>query len=177
MTVPLRVLGDRVLVKPDVQTNAPEQTESGVYVAATMAAAVSGADPTTSVHRGTVMAVGTPVHPLKHETEVLVDKLFAYYDSYDNDYVTPLALEAADLLCDLVRRVPCVAVGDDVLFSSDAGQETTLDGDTYVILHEHELLAVIDPTPTYAYPVDADGRPVTASQETHERHATASHTA
>ena len=138
MTVPLRVLGDRVLVKPDVNLNAPETLASGVVVAKSLAAAVTGEDATISICRGTVIAVGTPKHPLHHEVESLAKRL------EQGPPFTDL-MDAAHLLRDLIRRQPCVAGGDDVLFSHDAGQETIVDSDTYVILHEHELLAVVVP--------------------------------
>lgn len=139
MSLPLRVLGDRVLVKPDVNANAPVQLESGLLVAKSMAAAVTGEDPTSSVHRGTVVAVGNPRHPLHHEAESLAARLEGINDP---DALTP---DAAAMLRDLVRRRPCVNVGDDVLFSHDAGQETTIDGESWIILHESDLLAVVEP--------------------------------
>lgn len=143
MSLPLRVLGDRVLVRPDVNDNAPETLPSGVVIATSLAAAVTGEDPTASVHRGTVVGVGAPRHPLHHEASTLADKLEAYKacaGAYGDDLVS----DAAKLLHDLVRRQPCVSVGDDVLFSHDAGQETTIDGDRLIILHEHELLATVE---------------------------------
>jgi co-chaperonin GroES (HSP10) len=60
-----------------------------------------------------------------------------------------LSEDAAHLLRDLVRRQPCVSVGDDVLFSHDAGQETVIDNETYIILREAELLAVVEPEGAY----------------------------
>ncbi len=45
MSVPLRVLGDRVLVKQDINANAPTTTESGVVLAPSLASAVTGSDP------------------------------------------------------------------------------------------------------------------------------------
>lgn len=143
MSVPLRVLGDRVLVKPDVNSNAPEQLASGLVLAKSLAAAVTGEDPTDSVHRGTVVAVGNPRHPLYLEAESLADKLFARSRGLGLD------VDASALLRDLVRRQPAVAVGDDVLFSHDAGQETTIDGETYIIMREDELLAVVEPEGAY----------------------------
>jgi co-chaperonin GroES (HSP10) len=140
--IPLKVLGDRVLVKPDVLENAPEQ-HGGLYVAKTLAAAVTGEDVSTSLCRGTVVAVGNPQHPLKHEAEALARKmeLWANVGHVEADD----ELDAARMLRDLVRRQPCCLVGDDVLFSHDAGQEITLDNDTYVLMKEDELLAVIEP--------------------------------
>lgn len=144
MSVPLRVLGDRVLVRPDVNSNAPVQTESGVFVAKSLAAAVTGEDPTKSVHRGTVVSVGNPKHPLHLEASTLAEKLEAYH-SCRGQFGDDLTADAAHMLRDLIRRQPCVRPGDDVLFSHDAGQETIIDDELLVILHEHELLAVVEP--------------------------------
>ena len=135
MTLPLRVLGNRVLVRPDREANAPAQTEGGIYVATSLAAAVTGEDQTTNFSRGTVVAVGQPRHPLKDEAEALANRLSHTFDD--------LAHDAAALLRDVVRRQSCVCVDDDVLFPLDAGQQITLASDTYVILAEDELLAVV----------------------------------
>jgi co-chaperonin GroES (HSP10) len=153
MSLPLRVLGDRVLVRPDVSANAPETLASGVVVAKSLAAAVTGEDASTSVHRGTVVAVGNPRHPLSHEADTLAAKVHAVIRStLDDDGVIE---DAAHLLRDLVRRHPCVAVGDDVLFSPDAGQEMIIDGDVLIILHESDLLAVVEPESNdYVFPGD-----------------------
>ena len=140
---PVRVLGDRVLVRPDVNANAPQQTDAGIYLATSLAAAVTGEDASTSLHRGTVIAVGNPKHPLHHEAASLATRLEAIEASYLDTF--DAVVDAAHLLRDLVRRQPCVSVGDDVLFSHDAGQELTLDGETFVILHETDLLAVVVP--------------------------------
>lgn len=147
MNAPLRVLGDRVLVKPDVNRNAPEQLESGVFLAKSLAAAVIGEDATTSVHRGTVVGVGRPKHPLHHEAETLADKVEKFARFGETPGRHHVFHEAADMLRDLVRRHPCVSVDDDVLFSNAAGQDTVIDGETYVILHEAEILAVVIPEP------------------------------
>jgi co-chaperonin GroES (HSP10) len=140
--IPLKVLGDRVLVKPDVLDNAPEQ-HGGLYLAKSLAAAVTGEDTSTSLCRGTVVAVGNPKHPLAQEAQILALKLQKVY-AVDVTEEGAIA-DAAHMLMDLVRRAPCCAVGDDVLFSHDAGQEITLDRDTYVLMKESELLAVIEP--------------------------------
>ena len=145
MTIPLKVLGSRVLVKPDVLSNAPVQTATGVFIAATLAAAVTGEDATVSVHRGTVVAVGKPQHPLKHEAEQLAVKLDVFRQSTLTSYDEHVWDDAAHLLRDLVRVQPSVHLGDDVLFSNDAGQNITVDGETYVLLHDGELLAIVEP--------------------------------
>lgn len=137
MSLPLRVLGDRILVQPDEDRNAPELLASGIHVAKTLSAAVLGEDKTFSVQRGTVLAVGRPRHPLKEEAEAL-----ARHFEIEPDAITE---EAAALLRTLVCRVPAVNIGDDVLFNHDAGQQLTLDNQRYIILHEHELIAVVEP--------------------------------
>ena len=142
--IPLKVLGDRVLVRPDVNANSPEQHASGIYLAKSLAAAVTGEDATMSLCRGTVVAVGSPRHPLWLEANTLADKLSIpaslarTVDVHEID-------DAIHMLRDLVRRQPCCLVGDDVLFSHDAGQEIALDDETYVLMKEDELLAVIEP--------------------------------
>lgn len=135
MSLPLRVLGDRVLIKPDVDPNAPEITEGGIYLAPSLASAVTGEDATLSLTRGTVIGVGTPKHPLHDVAEDLAARLARRHRADDADTV--------QLLRDLVRREPCVSVGDDVLFARDAGQQITIEDETYIIVREHELLAVI----------------------------------
>ena len=142
--IPLKVLGDRVLIRPDTLANAPEQHGS-VFLAQSMAAAVTGEDETTSVSRGTVVALGTPRHPLKEEAEALATKAQLLVWDRRSCEMDAVIEDAAHMLRDLVRRQPAVLIGDDVLFSHDAGQEITLDGETYVLMREDELLAVIEP--------------------------------
>lgn len=142
--IPLKVLGNRVLIRPDVSANAPDQVASGLYVAKSLAAAVTGEDATTSVCRGTVIAVGTPRHPLKEVAEDLADRLDAYHTVYGIGDSSPVS-DGAALLRDVVRVQPCCAVGDDVLFSHDAGQEIAIDGDVLLLLKDDELLAVVEP--------------------------------
>ena len=139
----LKVLGGRVLIRPDVYANAPESRESGIIVARSMAAAITGEDATTSLCRGTVLAVGTTRHPLHDEAITLASKLEAWAADHD------VELDAAHLLRDLVRKQPVVTIGDDVLFSHEAGQEVTLDGtETLLLMTEDELLAVIESEPS-----------------------------
>lgn len=149
MTLPLRPLGDRVLIRPDIERHAVETHPSGVLTAQSMAAAITGEDARLSVSRGTVLAVGTPVHPLKYEVEALAEKLSVRYGpdrhpDMDNDIHHPDVEDAIHMLSDIVHRTPSVAVGDDVLFSPAAGQQLTMDGETFIICHEHELLAIVE---------------------------------
>ena len=42
------------------------------------------------------------------------------------------------------KVAPTVKVGDKVLFDKYAGTEVKYDGQTYLVLHEKDLVAVID---------------------------------
>ena len=137
---PLRVLGDRVLIRPDEEPNAPEVLESGLVTARSLAAAITGQDTVTSVTRGTVVAVGQPRHPLREEASDLATRLERSTAYWPDD----LGKDAAQLLRDLSAREPAVKPGDDVLFSAQSGQDVTIAENRYIILREHELLAVID---------------------------------
>lgn len=150
MTMPLKVLGDRVLIKPDTVSNAPETTDSGVVLAKSMAAAITGEDATISVCRGTVIAVGTPRHPLHHEADALAKKVERFAHIGETALRQEVFLDAAHMLRDLVRKAPACGVGDDVLFSHDAGQQVTLENETYVLMREDELLAIVEPEPIHA---------------------------
>ena len=143
MTLPLRVLGNRVLVRPDLEANAPAKTDGGIYVARSLAAAVTGEDQTTNFSRGTVVAIGQLKHPLKDEAEDLAARVERYAASGKPAGQRDVFTDAAHMLRDVVRRHPCVAVDDDVLFPLDAGQQITMASETYVILTEDELLAVV----------------------------------
>jgi|SRR6185436_1045321 len=59
MRLPLRVIGDRVLIQPDVEDHAPTETESGLVLAPTLAAAVAGQDVATSYTSGVIVALGS----------------------------------------------------------------------------------------------------------------------
>lgn len=144
MTLPLRVLGDRILVRPDVDDRAPEQ-QGAVFVAKSLAAAVTGSDAVTSVSRGTVMAVGRPRHPLHDVAEDLARRLLKAAGILTIPWIVDLARDAAKFLLDVTRRQPCCAIGDDVLFAYDAGQRIDLEHDTFIILHEADLFAIVEP--------------------------------
>lgn len=141
----LRVVGDRVLVRPDVDDREVKTSEGGIILAQTMAAAVTGKDAVTCWSRGTVVALGTPRHPMQQDALYSAQRLrdltatgnfwFSVQDSL---------METANLLENLVAREPAVAIGDDVLFSHDAGQEVTIENETFLILKESELMAVVE---------------------------------
>ena len=144
MTLPLRVLGDRILIKPDVDEHAPEQVGS-VFVAKSLAAAVTGSDAVNSVCRGTVVAVGTPKHPLHDEAAILADTCEGYGLISSSETLKHTWHDAAHMIRDLVRKQPSASIGDDVLFSADAGQRIDLEDESYIILHDADLLAIVEP--------------------------------
>ncbi len=114
----LRPLGDRVLIKPEVN---PEQTDSGLWL---------------SEHRkpeqaGTVVAVGTPVHPQRDALEEVIEKLV----------IDPPEVA---FLRSLVARAPLVQVGDYVLFGWNVGQEVLIDAERYLLMRESDILAVVE---------------------------------
>lgn len=61
VTIPLRPLGDRVVIKADVDDHAPTETASGLLVAKSLAAAVEGSDREDSWFVGTIVALGPKV--------------------------------------------------------------------------------------------------------------------
>ena len=130
MSVQLRPLGDRVLIRPD---QPPQQTASGLHLA----------EHWKPEQTGTVIAVGTPRHPRADDVEGVLQGLSFYIDQG-----VPGAgamVDAANLLRDLVAVEPTVKVGDYVVFSWASGQDLWID-DTAgrcLVLREKDLLAVV----------------------------------
>lgn len=134
----LRPLGDRVLIKP---AKSPNETASGLLLPEDRAEQYAEM-------QGTVIAVGTPRHPLKDDAEDLASRLRDNFVIDDQFKLASTLLSASDLLCDLVRREPCVNVGDDVLFSWSVGQKVTVDDEEYLLMRESDLLAVLESEPS-----------------------------
>lgn len=57
---------------------------------------------------------------------------------------TVIALGPGKLLDSGARGEMCVSIGDAVFYGKYAGTEIELDGETYVIVRENDVLAVID---------------------------------
>lgn len=129
----LRPLGARVLIKPESQ---PEMSESGL---------IHLVEHKKPEEMGTVVAVGYARHPRKDDAEALADWLEYDVDS-DRSGDRDWYVVRAKLVRDLVRKEPCVQVGDTVLFSWASGQELTVnDGqERYLLLREEDLLAVLE---------------------------------
>ena len=60
-----------MLIRADREDRAPEQRESGLYTASSLAAAVEGDDPEDSWFVGTVVQVGPLVNRLNHRRAIL----------------------------------------------------------------------------------------------------------
>lgn len=106
----IRLVGDRIWVRPDVVADATEQTDSGLFIAPTLASAVSGDDPRPSYISGIVVAMGEGPK------------------------------------CTTCQRSTTseVGCGDRILFSHLSGQEVVFDAETFVVLKEAEILAVLE---------------------------------
>lgn len=128
----LKPLGNRVLIKP---AETPKQTASGLHLA----------EHWKPEQLGTVVAVGTPRHPLKAEAEEIAIRVG--HRRSDDPPCRCEHCEAERLLLELVRREPCCAVGDLVLFSWAAGQEIFLheSDERFLLLTEDDLLAILEP--------------------------------
>lgn len=127
MNLNLIPLGDRVLIKPHER---PAQTESGILLS-------EHRKPDTA---GTVVAVGRKEHPRKADAERLAE-LFASRPGGIGDWSYE---DMSALLRELVWREPQVKFGDYVLFSWQSGQEFIMDHERFLIMHEDDILAVVE---------------------------------
>ena len=128
----MRPIGPRVLIKPEAQA---EQTESGL-------ALVEHRKPATA---GTVVATGVMTHPLRADALQMASRLRNCVEVCDPDEISPDVLEqAASLVLSATAREPEVKPGDYVLYSWQSGQELQVDDETYIILREDEILAVLE---------------------------------
>lgn len=135
----------KVLIQPDVEAQAIETHDSGLLLAKTMAAAVEGEDARDSWYTGTVIAVNRcdldfDVRPYLRRH--LVDLLDAA--TYED------AMNGIGQLIRDIDTLPKVrergfAIGDAVTFSARAGQEVTIDGTTYLIMDDRDILGVLVP--------------------------------
>ena len=145
--LPLRVLGNRVLIRPDMEDQVTEQTASGLYTAPSLAAAVDGSDKTVWYTTGTVVQIGQWPPDAK---AVALAYLRAWLnEAYDTDKLgVPLAYirELKGRLDELPeQRVLDLRVGDRVAFSVQSGHDITVNGEPFVIMADRDLLAVIEP--------------------------------
>lgn len=149
MTVPLRVLGARVLIEPDREDLSPQQAASGLYTARTLGAAVTGSDEAESWYSGIVVALGDGLTgPFDVRPYVLrrLDELIAHPTFHCTPTVDTMALRD-DVAALPVDKVSEIQIGDAVTFASTAGQSIEIDGTPYLILDVDEILGVLSPEP------------------------------
>ena len=151
----IRVTADRVLIRADREDHAPTQTPAGVYLASSLAAAVTGADPSESWFVGTIVQVGPLVNTVDVRATVLrwIRKLEPVGEMLLGDGVGDCGLgDTGAELSALRQRIEALpaerpdplCVGDRVVFSWAAGQGLTLNGERFVILRASEVLAVLE---------------------------------
>jgi co-chaperonin GroES (HSP10) len=142
--IPIRVVGPRVLIKPDIEEQKPEQTASGLYLAKTLEAAATGEDAREAWYTGVVVAFGEerPAFDVRPYVKRRLN------EALDATSYLDLATDIAALYIDLdtlpTDRARDVSVGDHVTFSARAGQELDIDGDSYLIMNETDILGVLE---------------------------------
>lgn len=154
MSLGFTPLGDRVVIKADVEDHAPQQTASGLLTATTLAAAVDGADTEDSWFVGTVVAVGPLVnhfdcrkYVLRRLREVREGGVRFYDEQMQDWFVDQTEISALEAE---IQQLPTdcpdpVHVGDRVTFSWSSGQQMQIDGEKFLILRARDLLAVLSP--------------------------------
>lgn len=149
--LPLRVLGPRVLIRPDLKTHTPEQTDSGIFLAKSLTAAATGEDVVEWYDSGTVVALGEADAPFDVRPFVLrrLRELIENVKSVD-DAITRL-VQLRDCVVPEIEALPThkprdFNVGDRVTFSYESGQQITINGDVYLVMGEDEILAVVEPS-------------------------------
>jgi co-chaperonin GroES (HSP10) len=151
MTLPLRVLGDRLLVA--LPPKAETQDEQTGYTVQDLQQTASGlylAKPTDQYNveiatRGIVVQLGDKRGVVDlDDVRAEVNEWFMACDSFG--WTWGGAKDAVDRV--LTEMAPAgfdVAVGDCVLFPPSAGEQIQ-DGDiTYVVLRESEIIGVVEP--------------------------------
>lgn len=127
----IRPLGDMVLVKPAPRRT---ETESGLAI-------VEHYQPDTV---GTVVALGTGVEArgraVRAVLDVAIDLFIGCTDPETLDQVENLRV-----LRDAYKPEHVCKPGDEVLFGTGAGTELDIAGDTYILINESDLEAVLEP--------------------------------
>lgn len=139
----LRVTEDRVLIRADREDHAPTQTDAGLYLAASLAAAVDGADEADSWFTGTVVQIG-PLVNKRDCRKMLIKWLLAMEEEGVDvpvDEIMRLRQQVESMWTDMPDPVQ---VGSRVCFSWAAGQQIALDGERYIVLRAGDVLAVLE---------------------------------
>ena len=148
VSVPFTPLGDRVVIKADVEDHAPEVTEGGVVLAKTLAAAVEGSDVEDSWFVGTIVALGPLVRPFSVRAW-LQRCLTEAVRGLNEDNGLMSADQWLRHLLSQSQTLPAecpdaLSIGDRVTFSWASGQQINIDGDKFLIMRANEVLAVLE---------------------------------
>ena len=139
----LHVTEDRVLIRADREDHAPTQTESGVYLAKSLAAAVEGDDPADSWFVGTIVQLGPAVNRLDVRSRVL--RWLHDLEDHEHDIALVEIRALRQRVDTLPRDMPDpLHVGQRVCFSWASGQQINLDGEKYLILRAADVLGVLE---------------------------------
>lgn len=141
--VGVRVTGDRILIRPDADEEAPRQTEGGILLARTLASAVEGSDAHPSWCTGVVLQAG-PLVGWRDVRRQIAGWLLA------------LEAEGHDLAVSEITRVrhrvetmsadnpDPVRIGQRVVFSWQAGHQVAVDGEPYIVIRASDVLAIVE---------------------------------
>lgn len=126
-------LGDRVIVKPDPR---PTETASG------LALVEEGWRPE---YTGVIVSMGQTRHPLADEACSTAARLETDITEalWEDRELRPVVEQAASLLRRLSGPAPEVAVGDRVIFGSNAGMVTRINEERYFVMRQSDILAVL----------------------------------
>ena len=148
MTLPFRPLGDRVVIMADREDQAPLARPSGLYTATSLESAVTGRDEADSWFVGRIVGIGPLVNHLDHRRLICarLETMQQLSRSLNQDTIP---IDAVTRLAHQIQRLPdeCpdpLRVGDHVTFSWASGQQMTIDGERYLIMHAKDVLAILD---------------------------------
>ena len=139
----LRVTEDRVLIKADREDHAPTQTEAGLYVAQSMAAAVDGSDEADSWFVGTIVQLGPLVN--KRDCRKVLIKWLLAMEEEGLDVPIEEIMRVRQRVEEMLPDNPDpLKVNDRVCFSWASGQAINVDGERYVVLRAGDVLGVLE---------------------------------
>ena len=142
-SVELRVTEDRVLIRADQEDHAPTQTDAGLFLAQSLAAAVGGEDPSESWFVGTIVQLGPLVNQLDIRNRVI--RWLHELEDEGHDLRPAEIGVVRERIEALPREMPDpLRVGDRVVFSWASGQQIAVDGERRLILRASDVLAVLE---------------------------------
>lgn len=139
----LQVTEDRVLIKADREDRAPAQTASGLYTAASLAAAVDGSDAEESWFVGTIVQLGPLVNYMDVRSRAV--RWLIELEDEGHDILPAEIRVLRERIEALPRQMPDpLTVGNRVVFSWASGHRVDVGGERYIILRASDVLAVLE---------------------------------